>query len=65
MLARYMSARTALTRVPALISQFSRALLASAFRGVLVESDPNDEPATSLLQRIRKAREQSGNKKIH
>lgn len=57
------SARTALTRVPALMSQFRRAVLASAFRGELVEPDPNDEPAASLLERIRDAREQSGYKK--
>lgn len=57
------TARAALTRVPALMSQFRRAVLASAFRGELVEPDPNDEPAASLLERIRDTREQSGYKK--
>lgn len=47
------TARTALTRVPVLMSQFRRAVLASAFRGQLVEPDQNDEPATSLLERVR------------
>lgn len=57
------AARTALTRVPVLMSQFRRAVLASAFRGELVEPDPSDEPAKLLLKRIHKAREQSGYKK--
>ncbi len=56
-------ARTALTRVPVLMAQFRRAVLASAFRGELVEPDPNDESAASLLERIREARIQSGYKK--
>lgn len=58
------AARTALTRVPVLMSQFRRAVLASAFRGELVEPDPNDEPATSLLERVREAREQYAKKSI-
>lgn len=58
------TARTALTRVPVLMAQFRRAVLASAFRGELVEPDPNDEPTTSLLERIHEAREQSGHKKV-
>lgn len=57
------TARTALTRVPVLMAQFRRAVLASAFRGELVEPDSNDEPAASLLERVREAREQSGDKK--
>ncbi|WP_312565589.1 restriction endonuclease subunit S [Comamonas sp.] len=32
------------------------ALLAKAFRGELVPQDPNDEPATELLRRLREAR---------
>jgi hypothetical protein len=37
-------------------------LLAKAFRGELVEQDPNDEPASVLLERIRAERE-AGKKK--
>lgn len=33
------------------------ALLAKAFRGELVPQDPNDEPASVLLERIRAERE--------
>lgn len=50
------AARAALTRVPVLMSQFRRAVLASAFRGELVEPDQNDEPAASLLERVRTER---------
>lgn len=57
------TARTALTRVPVLMSQFRRAVLASAFRGELVEPDPNDESSASLFERVREARIQSGYKK--
>ena len=35
-----------------------RSTLAKAFRGELVEQDPNDEPASVLLERIRAEREQ-------
>jgi type I restriction enzyme S subunit len=35
-----------------------RSALAKAFRGELVEQDPNDEPASVLLERIRAARAQ-------
>ena len=35
-----------------------RSILAKAFRGELVEQDPNDEPASVLLERIRAEREQ-------
>lgn len=58
-----LTARAALMRVPQLMSQFRRAVLASAFRGELVEPDPNDEPTASLLERVREAREQSGYQK--
>lgn len=35
------------------LSELERAILAKAFRGELVEQDPNDEPASALLERIR------------
>jgi type I restriction enzyme, S subunit len=38
--------------------QLDRSILAKAFRGELVEQDPNDEPAAVLLDRIRAEREQ-------
>ena len=40
------------------------AILAKAFRGELVEQDPNDEPASVLLERIRVDREQQMQGKI-
>ncbi|MFN0119817.1 MAG: hypothetical protein ACKV2V_04880 [Blastocatellia bacterium] len=48
--ARYQQARAEVDRL-------TPALLAKAFRGELVPQDPNDEPATVLLERIRAARE--------
>ncbi|MFT2721981.1 hypothetical protein ACMT4L_18480 [Deinococcus sp. A31D244] len=50
----------------AALSSFDRltpALLAKAFRGELVPQDPNDEPASVLLNRIRAAREAEGGKR--
>jgi type I restriction enzyme, S subunit len=41
------------------INQLDRSILAKAFRGELVPQDPNDEPATVLLDRIRAEREQT------
>jgi type I restriction enzyme, S subunit len=46
---RYKAAR-------AQVEQLTPALLAKAFRGELVPQDPNDEPASVLLERIRAAR---------
>ncbi len=39
-----------------LIDHFDQAVLAKAFRGELVPQDPNDEPASALLERIRAER---------
>lgn len=47
--ARYAAAR-------AQVERLTPALLAKAFRGELVPQDPNDEPASALLERIRAAR---------
>lgn len=44
------------TRARALLDRLESALLAKAFRGELVQQDPNDEPAQTLLDRIRTGR---------
>lgn len=45
-----------------LLNHLEQATLAKAFRGELVPQDPNEEPASILLERIREARaEQSNN----
>lgn len=43
-------------RALALIDRLETAILAKAFRGELVPQDPNDEPASVLLERIRARR---------
>ncbi len=40
-----------------LVGRLTPSLLAKAFRGELVEQNPNDEPASVLLERIQEARE--------
>jgi type I restriction enzyme S subunit len=50
------TAREALDRIPPLLKRFRQAVLAKAFRGELTERDPNDEPASVLLERIREER---------
>ena len=42
------------------VEQLTPSLLAKAFRGDLVEQDPNDEPASVLLERIQKIGESNG-----
>jgi type I restriction enzyme, S subunit len=44
------------TRARKLIDHLDQAVLAKAFRGELVPQDPNDEPASDLLDRIRAER---------
>lgn len=44
-------------RATALLDRLEGAVLAKAFRGELVPQDPNDEPASVLLERIRAQRE--------
>jgi len=50
------TARDALDRIPPLLKRFRQSVLAKAFRGELTERDPNDEPASVLLERIREER---------
>ena len=45
------------------LSQLDQSILAKAFRGELVPQDPNDEPASVLLDRIRAEREKAQGKK--
>jgi len=46
-----------LTGAHKIVDRLTPALLAKAFRGELVPQDPNDEPASVLLKRIRAARQ--------
>lgn len=46
-----------ISRASALLDKLDQAVLAKAFRGELVPQDPNDEPASMLLERIRAERE--------
>lgn len=48
--ARYAKAKTMIDKLP-------QSILAKAFRGELVPQDPNDEPASVLLERIKKEKE--------
>jgi type I restriction enzyme S subunit len=41
------------------LTQLDQSILAKAFRGELIPQDPNDEPASVLLERIRKEREET------
>lgn len=43
-------------RAEHLLPRLDQAILAKAFRGELVPQDPNDEPASELLERIKSAR---------
>jgi type I restriction enzyme S subunit len=45
------------------VDKLTQSILAKAFRGDLVPQDPNDEPATVLLERIRQAEDVTGGKK--
>jgi type I restriction enzyme S subunit len=48
---------TEATSARRLIDHLDQAILAKAFRGELVPQDPNDEPASVLLQRIKASRQ--------
>ncbi|MBD2415659.1 hypothetical protein FACHB389_31185 [Nostoc calcicola FACHB-389] len=54
--ARSQRVKEALEDIPQLLDQFRQSVLAAAFRGELVPQDPNDEPASVLLERIRAER---------
>src|SRR3989338_2135851 len=49
-------------KAQAQVDKLSPSILAKAFRGELVPQDPNDEPASVLLQKIKTVREKSGGK---
>ncbi|HEV7743793.1 MAG TPA: restriction endonuclease subunit S [Pyrinomonadaceae bacterium] len=55
--ARYIKAK-------AHVDKLTQSILAKAFRGELVAQDPNDQPASVLLERIRKVRAADVNKKV-
>jgi hypothetical protein len=52
------------TTACAQVERLTPALLAKAFRGELVPQDPNDEPASVLLERIRASRAAAGEKPL-
>ena len=56
------SATSEYTKAESFLSRLDQANLAKAFRGELVPQDPNDEPASVLLERIRA--ERTGEKPI-
>ena len=41
------------------LSSLTQSILAKAFRGELVPQDPNDEPSSVLLERIKAEREKA------
>ena len=45
-----------------IVAKLTQSILAKAFRGELVSQDPKDEPADTLLERLRAARQLSGSK---
>ncbi|EJE4173288.1 restriction endonuclease subunit S [Vibrio parahaemolyticus] len=46
-------------KAQARVDNLTQSILAKAFRGELVEQDPNDEPADKLLERIAQARKEA------
>lgn len=49
------------TDAASILTSLNQSILAKAFRGELVHQDPNDEPASVLLERIRLERDAEGN----
>jgi type I restriction enzyme S subunit len=58
----FTSLEMALPNLESDLTQLNQSILAKAFRGELVPQDPNDEPASELLARIRREREVSGDR---
>ncbi len=50
------TARESLDKLPPIIKRFRQSVLANAFKGELVPQDPEDEPASLLLEHIREER---------
>ncbi len=48
---------TRYTKAKATLDKLPQSILAKAFRGELVPQNPNDEPASVLLERIKKVKE--------
>lgn len=51
------------TKAKAMLNKLPQSILAKAFRGELVPQDPNDEPASVLLERIKAEKEERSGKK--
>jgi len=50
------------TKAKAMLDKLPQSILAKAFRGELVPQDPNDEPASVLLERIKAEKEKLAEK---
>jgi type I restriction enzyme S subunit len=59
----FQSTKSAIREIAAESTRLDASILAKAFRGELVPQDPNDEPASVLLERIRQEREAAGSVK--
>ncbi|MEI8212889.1 MAG: hypothetical protein WCI02_12130 [Planctomycetota bacterium] len=58
------SATTQVAESESALMKLDESILAKAFRGELVPQDPNDEPASVLLERIRVGRQKSKSTKL-
>jgi type I restriction enzyme, S subunit len=52
------------TKAKAILDKLPQSILAKAFRGELVPQDPNDEPASVLLERIKAQKEKTAKNKL-
>lgn len=50
---------TFILKAKAFVDRLTQSILAKAFRGQLVPQDPNDEPASVLIEQIREAKEKA------